>query len=160
MVNGSVLLLKNMRSFFRDESAVGVLLSETVNVGMIQNSRGGFSSVSDVFAIGASGRDDWVCRGVACDWTCGASCAQEALTESHARTIHWKSRNRIVLRAPALSPASFPSFIALDADSLNADLDSVHSQRTRSHHNVTGDTIGVPLSYYAQILATRCPVYP
>jgi hypothetical protein len=160
MVNGSVLLLKNMRNFFRDESAVGVLLSETVNVGMIQNSRGGFSSVSDVFAIGASGSDDRVCRGVACDWTCGASCAQGALTESHARTIHWKSRNRIVLRAPTLSPASFPSIIALDVDSLNAGPDSVQSQRTRSHHNVTGDTIGVPLSYCAHVLATRCPVCP
>src|SRR5215469_9987450 len=94
MVNGSVLLLKNMRNFFRDESAVGVLLSETVNVGMIQKRRGGFSSGSGVFAIGASGRSDWVF--VACGWTC----AQEALTESHARTIELKSRNRIELRAP------------------------------------------------------------
>src|SRR6516225_12418309 len=88
-----------MWNFCRDESAVGVLLSETVNVGMIQKRRGGFSSGSDVFAIGASGRDDWVCRGVACGWTCGTSCAQEALTGSHARTIQRNGRNGIVRRA-------------------------------------------------------------
>src|SRR5215469_5149567 len=124
MVNGSVLLSKNMPNFFRDESAVGVLLSETVNVGMIQKRRDGFSSGSDVFAIGASGRDDWVCRGVVCGWTCGASsCAQEALTGSHARTIQWKRRKRIGLHAP-----------------LHAGRDSVPSQRSRSHSTVTSDT--------------------
>src|SRR6516162_4833275 len=123
MVNGSVLLSKNMPNFFRDESAVGVLQFETVNVGMIQKRRGGFSSGSDVFAIGASGRDDWVCRGVVCGWTCGASCAQEALTGSQARTIQWKSRKRIGLHAP-----------------LHAGRDSVPSQGSRSHSTVTSDT--------------------
>src|SRR6516164_6195166 len=127
MVNGSVLLSKNMPSFFRDESAVGVLLSETVNVGMIQKRRGGLSSGSDVFAIGASGRDDWVCRGVVCGWTCGASsCAQETLTGSHARTIQWKSRKRIGLNTP-----------------LHAGRDSVPSQRARSHPEVTNVTAKV-----------------
>src|SRR6516162_1214466 len=96
MVNGSVLLSKNMRNFSRDDSAVGALLSETVNVGMIQNRRGSFSSGSEVFGIGASGRSD---SGVASGWTCGTPCAQEALSWSHARTIQWDSRNRIVLRA-------------------------------------------------------------
>src|SRR5215469_16958350 len=123
MVYGPVLLSKNMRSFFCDESAEGALLSETVNVGMIQKRRGGFPSGSDVFAIGASGRDDWVCRGVVCGWTCGASCAQEALTGSHATTIQWKSRKRIGLHAP-----------------LHAGRDSVPSQRSRSRSTVTSDT--------------------
>jgi len=65
-----------------------------------------------------------VCRGVVCGWTRGASsCAQEALTGSHARTIQWTSRNRIGLHA-----------------SLHAARDSAPLQRTRSHPEVTNVT--------------------
>ena len=42
MVNGSMLLSKNMRSFSSDESAVGFLLSETVNVGMTRRGAAAF----------------------------------------------------------------------------------------------------------------------
>ena len=69
--------------------------SVTLNVGMIQKTRGGLCSCDEVTSVGASGStavSPWA-------WVCEegrvVSCAQEVFTGSNARTNHRRRRNRI-----------------------------------------------------------------